>query len=110
MLCKAIGLMKVLKKIAKTPEIQVTVKPLERSWYGQISQGYDTRKGVLRCVRTAISTISGNLQCDIITSKENEQKWDDSSASRRSSSLCKGAGKSSDDDKAETHRCSRREE
>ena len=44
---KAIGLMKVLKKIARTVEIQVTVRPRERSRYGQISQGYDTRKGVL---------------------------------------------------------------
>lgn len=38
-LSSAIGLTKVLKKMATTAESHVTVTPRERRWYGQISHG-----------------------------------------------------------------------
>jgi hypothetical protein len=40
------GLMKVLKKMARIAVTQVTVRPRDRRLYGQISHGYATTKGV----------------------------------------------------------------
>lgn len=107
MATSAIGFMKVLKKMATIVDTQVMARPRERRAYGQISQGYAVSNGVLfedvlaGPDRTSVSDV--DLQSNIVTSKEHEEKRDDSRASGRTLSASEGARKTGDNDETDTH-------
>lgn len=66
---------------AEIPALHMTLKPLDRSWYGQISSGYEMTSGVLDYVsRVRRTEVCFGLQGNVITPKEDKEERNDGNA------------------------------